>query len=292
VHPTPLPGKAYLDILGKILVFLLVFRSKLSYDRFWAGRIALAGMGHSTCTLVTDTSVFFEADTEEQIKCRGEVYRLALATYVCMLIHIRKDARELVELHRITDVDDKGYMAEEDARQITALVSAGLLTEEEKTKVCGGGMSYVNVCATLCAQKLKSGFQASYIHRNLMMDVDGGMKKMLGAWSAAQKTALFPFPFPYIQALTIFNLLFLATLPMAMVQSMGPWTAPAVGMITLGFLGLDTVGGQLEDPFGTDANDLDLGSFAQDTADACFVALRARDGAAVKLYEIGDIINQ
>ena len=47
-----------------MLVFLLVFRSKLAYDRFWTGRTAIADMGGSMVQMVTDFSVFFEKDDE------------------------------------------------------------------------------------------------------------------------------------------------------------------------------------------------------------------------------------
>mmetsp|Transcript_34807 Transcript_34807/g.71075 ORF Transcript_34807/g.71075 Transcript_34807/m.71075 type:complete len:130 (+) Transcript_34807:288-677(+) len=123
-----------------------------------------------------------------------------------------------------------------------------------------------------------------------MIDVDGQMKKMISAWYDSQKIAHYPFPFPYIQALSVFNLIFVVSLPVTLVQSMGPWTPLAAALITVGFLGLDAVGSQLEDPFGTDVNDLDLDTTAQNTCDACFVALRARDGKRVKPYSVLGIL--
>ena len=79
-------GKTYLAILGKVLVFLLVFRSKLAFDRFWSGRQAYGGITSACEQIVRDTSVFFEDDSEEQKKCRSELYRLALASMMCMTI--------------------------------------------------------------------------------------------------------------------------------------------------------------------------------------------------------------
>mmetsp|Transcript_31810 Transcript_31810/g.71599 ORF Transcript_31810/g.71599 Transcript_31810/m.71599 type:complete len:339 (+) Transcript_31810:188-1204(+) len=286
-------GKSYLDILGKVLVFLLVFRSKLAYDRFWTGRTAIADMGGSMVQMVTDFSVFFEKDDEEQVAHRQELYRLAVATFVAMNVHIRKEPGEMAQIHRLNDYKKGGdsWMPERDKRCLEAMVKAGLLTPEEKDAMVGGGMSYVTICSTFFAQKLKDGFQKKMLHRNLMLDVDAQMKAMVGSWSACLKIGHYPFPFPYVQALSVFNLIFVASLPIALVQTMGVYTPVAVAMITCGFFGLDAVGAQLEDPFGTDANDLDVGDIAQDIADAAYVCLRARDGNAVKQFDVTDVID-
>lgn len=288
-------GKVYLDILGKVLVFLLVFRSKLAYDRFWAGRMAIGDMCGFATSIVTDVSSFFEADSEEQVACRAELYRLALATATVMTIHIRKEASDLIKFHDLTKMSfgpaDK-WLPPGDEDQIRAACKAGVLTEKEAQTLVDAGLSYPNVCATLFSQKLKGGFQAGFIHRNLMMDVDAGMKGMVAAWANASKVAQYPFPFPYLQALTVFNLLFVLSLPVALFQTMGVWTPPAVALITLGFFGLDNVGAQLEDPFGSDDNDLDLGVYLQKAADECYVCLKARDGGEkVVPYNILGVID-
>lgn len=49
------PGKGYLGIIGKVLVFLLVFRSKLTYERFWKARTAMKNL-HGAMLLVSGPS--------------------------------------------------------------------------------------------------------------------------------------------------------------------------------------------------------------------------------------------
>ena len=272
-----------------------MFRSKLAYDRFWSGRLAIGNMCGFATTIVTDISTYFDADSDEQVACRAELYRLTLATATVMTVHIRKEASDLIKFHDLTKMDfgatDK-WLPPGDEDQIRAACKAGVLTEKEAQTLVDAGLSYPNVCATMFSQKLKAGFQAGYIHRNLMMDVDAGMKGMVAAWADATKVAQYPFPFPYLQALTVFNLLFVLSLPVALFQTMSVWTPFAVAMITLGFFGLDNVGAQLEDPFGTDANDLDLGDYLQKAADECYVCLKARDGGdKVASYKIKEIID-
>ena len=169
--------------------------------------------------------------------------------------------------------------------------------------------------------------QNKMMHRNLMLDIDAQMRKMIASWYACEKISYNPFPFPYVQvrtyppsfvasmerlhcvampcpftmrlpghgpytrvpqALSIFLLLFIYTMPLALVTSMGPWTPVATPLIVLGFCGLDAVGAELEDPFGEDANDFPMPEWAQETADAAWVVASARDKDMPR-YIIGPI---
>ena len=109
---------------------------------------------------------------------------------------------------------EESWMPPADKASLELLADRGLLSQNEATKLVTAGMSYPTICCTLFAQKLKEGFQKKMLHRNLMMDIDGQMKAMVNAWSDCQKVSHYPFPFPYVQALSIFNLLYCVSLPM------------------------------------------------------------------------------
>jgi putative membrane protein len=53
-------------------------------------------------------------------------------------------------------------------------------------------------------------------------------------------------------------LLFCLLLPFALAPTLGWWTPLLVLIVSYTFFGLDALGDQLEDPFGTDDNDLPL----------------------------------
>jgi predicted membrane chloride channel (bestrophin family) len=162
----PIEGKTYLDILAKVLVFLLVFRCRLAFDRFWSGRVAVADLGRSCLQMVSDISVFVEQKGEEDTAFCLDLYRRALSTFMCMNIHLRKHHSDLAEIHSVSsEEDDDGWSPDAEARQFTALVKAGLLTKEEKTLFLQNGMAYVTIAATMFSQKLKDGFQMKMMHR-------------------------------------------------------------------------------------------------------------------------------
>jgi predicted membrane chloride channel (bestrophin family) len=53
-------------------------------------------------------------------------------------------------------------------------------------------------------------------------------------------------------------ILYVATLPFALVGSFGWWTIGATAVIAYTFFGIEEIGVEIEDPFGYDDNDLPL----------------------------------
>ena len=72
----------------------------------------------------------------------------------------------------------------------------------------------------------------------------------------AIKTATIPFQ--YVQMQRLFMVIFLYTIPCALVEAMGVLTVPVTMILTFGYVGLDKTGDSLEDPFGADLADLPL----------------------------------
>ncbi|MCS5582888.1 bestrophin family protein [Marinobacter qingdaonensis] len=67
-----------------------------------------------------------------------------------------------------------------------------------------------------------------------------------------------PLPFPYTLLLHRTTLIFCLLLPFALAQPLG-WLAPLfTSIVSYTFFGLDTIGDELEDPFGFDENDLPI----------------------------------
>jgi hypothetical protein len=65
-------------------------------------------------------------------------------------------------------------------------------------------------------------------------------------------------PLPYAQLLKYFLCFFIFSLPFVIAPAVGPWTPPVSIFAALGYFGLDSIGSELEAPFGTDPNDFPL----------------------------------
>ena len=53
-------------------------------------------------------------------------------------------------------------------------------------------------------------------------------------------------------------LIYCLLLPFQLVSTLGLWTGAIVGLISFTLLGIEEIGIEIENPFGTDANDLPL----------------------------------
>ena len=75
------------------------------------------------------------------------------------------------------------------------------------------------------------------------------------------KLATTPMPFPIVQSLLILKYLWLLTFPFTFAAKHG-WASPPVSVaLAYAFFGLYNIGCELEDPLGTETNDLPLETF-------------------------------
>jgi putative membrane protein len=75
----------------------------------------------------------------------------------------------------------------------------------------------------------------------------------VGACERIRKT---PIPFSYSVFLKKFIFLYVMTLPFGFVFSLGYWVIPVVSIIFYVLASLELIAEEIEDPFGSDANDL------------------------------------
>ena len=81
-----------------------------------------------------------------------------------------------------------------------------------------------------------------------LLDNQGGCERIL-------KT---PIPFAYAVHIRQMLAIYVVTLPFALVGEMGWATIPTVAVVAFGMIGIEEAGNEIEDPFGTDPNDLPL----------------------------------
>lgn len=58
--------------------------------------------------------------------------------------------------------------------------------------------------------------------------------------------------------------LYLLVLPFGLVENMGWWAVPVVGLVAFTLYGIEGIGRQLEDPFGYDRNDIKMDAIVED----------------------------
>jgi predicted membrane chloride channel (bestrophin family) len=98
-----------------------------------------------------------------------------------------------------------------------------------------------------------------------------------------------PFPFPFVQMARTFLFVWVFTIPFVMARGVEnmPLTTFLVFFATYGFVGVELVSMELDDPYGDDPNDLDDVAFAQMTFEDIYICILKTDGmkAATKLRD-------
>lgn len=215
------------SLVGAALGLLLVFRTNASYDRFWEGRKLWGGMVNETRNLarLSSTLIASRPDLVRQII-------LWTMAFPWSAMHRLRGSRELGQIRDELPPEQVSAVAAADhvplsvARRITALV--------EEARAAGA----------------ISDVQQSQIDQNtqLLIDYIGGCERIRST----------PLPFAYTVHLRRALIAYCFTLPLALVARFGWDTIIATLLLAYVLFGIEEIGVEIEDPFGTDENDLPL----------------------------------
>jgi putative membrane protein len=97
--------------------------------------------------------------------------------------------------------------------------------------------------------------------------LEGNVCSLVDTAANCERIGQTPIPFAYAVHIKQMLTLYLATLPFVLVPKMGLAAVFAVAGIAFGLVGIEEAGVEIEDPFGTDANDLPLEAFCASVAE-------------------------
>lgn len=220
----PLAGHT---LIGAVLGLLLVFRTNSSYDRFWEGRKLWGSIVNDSRNLGRLASVLLRED--------AELLRRLLRWGMVFPWSVRYRLLGWKDMGCDTDDLPKGEVKLTEQSEHVPLAVARRMTEQIETARQRGLVSDIQ-------QSMLEGFI-------------GRLMDSLGACERIHNT---PLPFAYMVHLRRALIIFLATMPLAIVKEFGWATVPATLLISYVMLGIEEIGVEIEDPFGTDENDLPL----------------------------------
>ncbi|MFO0760071.1 MAG: bestrophin family ion channel [Byssovorax sp.] len=214
-------------LIGVALGLLLVFRTNASYDRFWEGRKQWGGMVNETRNLARNAVVL----TGKDPALAGRIVRWTIAFAWSSMFHLRGQknlgpGRDLLPVADARRVEAAGHLPLHAAREITSAIA-----EAKEASLLGE-------------------VQQMMLDQNVQLLID-----YIGACERIRKT---PLPFAYVVHLRRALVLYCLTLPFALLPSFGYATIAATAIVAYILLGIEEIGVEIEDPFGTDDNDLPL----------------------------------
>ncbi len=219
-------------IFGIILSIFLSFRNNACYDRWWEGRKLWGALIANSRHIARDSHVL--PDRERRIL----MYRLMFFTHL-LRNRLRKintpfklDTHHLaLEQHALNHLDQHinaaQFVLECIQKDLVQLLRQGLISDI--------------IYSTLNRHIVELG------------NIQAGCDRILST----------PLPFSYSVLLhrTVYCFCFL--LPFSLGQTLGLLTPFLVGLLAYTFLGLDALSTELEEPFGTQSNDLPLDSMVR-----------------------------
>ncbi len=244
-------------LIGVALGLLLVFRTNVSYDRFWEGR-------RQWGNIVNDSRNIGRLATSLLKEDRDLLDRLLLWTM----------AWSWSVKHRLR--------GKQSIDKIAAELPAPEVQEVEQAQHIPLAVS----------RKMTEQIDAAQ-RRGLISDVqqsllDGSLQRLIDALGACERIHNTPLPFAYMVHLRRALIVYLFTLPMALVADFGWATVLAMLLIAYILLGVEEIGVEIEDPFGDDVNDLPLKTFCE-TITNNLQALRPGQRANAQAPQLDDL---
>jgi ion channel-forming bestrophin family protein len=214
-----------------VLGLLLVFRTNTAYERFWEGRKAWGSIVNNIRNLSRLIWVaIIELDPLHRYE-KEETLKLLVAFAVTTKLHLRSQP-----------VDS----------QVEELVSP-----LQFTKLQAVNNPPLEV-AFWISDYLQAKQELGQIGLYQMNELQGLLNSLVDTLGACERILRTPIPLAYAIHLKQLLLIYCLLLPFQVVDEIGWWTAPVVALISFTLFGIEAIGVEIENPFGTDPNDLPL----------------------------------
>jgi len=215
-------------MIGAALGLLLVFRTNASYDRYWEGRRLIGGIISRSRDLARQLAAFLPGVANEADRRRMRGW-----------------------------IESFYWLATQTLRNETRLEAVASLSASERESLKESG-ARPYVVATWIAIELARLTSEGKLSEQRLRSMDANLSGLIDSLTGCERILRTPVPFAYAQHIKTFVVLFCFTAPFTMSDAMGWLTPIASGLLAFALMGIDEIGVEIEDPFGTDANDLPL----------------------------------
>lgn len=237
-------------MVGVALGLLLVFRTNASFDRWWEGRKLVGAMVNRTRDLARQVTHLVVGGEPLDV-ARRELVAMTASFFAVTRQHLRGE-RDLAAVEAILGAPLRAALEPVKHRPVVVL------------SWISGRLAVLARDGALTEQRLASmDANVTALH-----DCLGGCERIL-------KT---PVPFAYAQHIKTFLMVFTFTAPFAMVESLKGNTPVAAAVLAFALFGIDEIGVEIEDPFGTDPNDLPLDTIGEGIVATTRETLERREG--------------
>lgn len=213
-------------LLGFAISMLLVFRTNTAYDRWWEGRRQWGSLVNNSRNLAVKLAATFAA---------GDTNRGFFAQLISLFAFSLKSHLQAEKLR--WELDDRPHPEIPDLNQ----------DGHVPNQIVGQMMAKLQQCYR---EGQMSGEQLLFVNTDITSFLD-----ICGACERIKNT---PIPYSYSVFIKKFIFLYVLTLPIGLVFSLGYIVVPVVVFVFYVLGSLELIAEEIEEPFGKDANDLPM----------------------------------
>ncbi len=213
------------SLLGIVLGLFLVFRVNSAYDRWYEGRRMWGGLVNSTRNLAIKLNAYIPSDDYE-----------AREWFAIMIANIPYAAKEHLRL----------------GAQPAQLQAAG----EDFMESVANCTHLPNRICSLIYTRINTLYKKNKISGDQLINLDKEMKDFIDIIGGCERIKNTPIPYSYTMYIKKFIFTYIITLPFGFISTFGYFTVATVVFMTYILLSVELIAEEIEDPFGTDLNDL------------------------------------
>lgn len=223
---TPIP----FSLMGLALAIFLGFRNSASYERYWEGRRLWGSLNTSCRSLARQIEAFIHGPAAVETP-RRDMIRAVMAFAHALRHHLR-GSDPAADLERLLPSASLAAVAAIANRPAAILHRLGL--------------------------ELRGCLQRGEVSPILAQQIDQHLSELSEVLGGCERIRNTPIPFSYSVLLHRTVYIYCYLLPFGLIDTIGNLTPAVVGVVAYTFFGLDAIGDEIEEPFGTTANDLPL----------------------------------
>lgn len=222
------------SLLGFAISMLLVFRTNTAYDRWWEGRKLWGGLVNNSRNLALKLTVMLgEADIAERTFFRKLIPSFADALHN----HLRSEKTRVA------------LFAEDTHHPVLKNID----TEKH----------IPNQVILLIFKKVQQLYNDKKINGEQLIILNAELQSFTEICGACERIKNTPIPYSYSVFIKKFIFFYIMTLPFGYVFTLGYYVIPVVAFIFYVLASLELIAEEIEDPFGSDENDVPTDKLAR-----------------------------
>ncbi len=219
------------SLLAVVLSIVLVFRTNSAYDRWWEGRKQWGALVNNCRNLaVMLHAALPEADKDSRFFFAKQIANFCIA----LKNHLRQGV----------SVDELIYV------------------DQDEIKALEGKAHKPNHISYLIYDKIQKIYRSGTFSNADFINLKPQHQALLDILGACERIKKTPIPFSYAVYIKLFVTIYGLILPFGLYNDFGFYIIPLVMLIFFAMLGLELMAEEIEEPFGTDCNDLPTADIA------------------------------